>query len=130
IGPPVRWQGGTRKDGAMRNPLDSRYVDLVRLLRRYGRSELVSGAQLDEFAVDESDADGSDADGSGGVDPVSGDAATAERFAADLERMGPTFIKLGQLLSTRFDLLPPAYTTALTRLQDTVDPIPFAQVRE
>ena len=105
----------------MRNPLDSRYVDLVRLLRRYGRSELVSGAQLDEFSVDEPDAGG---------DPATGDAATAERFAADLERMGPTFIKLGQLLSTRFDLLPPAYTTALTRLQDTVEPIPFAEVRE
>ena len=104
----------------MRNPLDSRYMDLVRLLRRYGRSDLVSGAQLDEFAVDGADAD----------DPVTGDTETAERFAADLERMGPTFIKLGQLLSTRFDLLPPAYTTALTRLQDTVEPIPFAQVRE
>ncbi|MFW5472985.1 AarF/UbiB family protein [Knoellia sp. CPCC 206450] len=104
----------------MRNPLDSRYMDLVRLLRRYGRSDLISGAQLDEFAADGPDAD----------DPVTGDQETAERFAADLERMGPTFIKLGQLLSTRFDLLPPAYTTALTRLQDTVEPIPFAEVRE
>ncbi|MDT0212402.1 AarF/UbiB family protein [Rothia sp. ARF10] len=104
----------------MQNPLDSRYMDLVRLLRRYGRSDLVAGAQLDEFAADGPDTD----------DPVTGDQATAERFAADLERMGPTFIKLGQLLSTRFDLLPPAYTTALTRLQDTVEPIPFAEVRE
>ncbi|WP_404386583.1 AarF/UbiB family protein [Knoellia locipacati] len=104
----------------MRNPLDSRYMDLVRLLRRYGRSDLVSGAQLDEFAADDADAD----------DPVTGDQSTAERFAADLERMGPTFIKLGQLLSTRFDLLPPAYTTALTRLQDDVEPIPFAEARE
>ncbi len=106
----------------MRNPLDSRYVDLVRLLRRYGRSDLVSGAQLDEFAVDEP--------GTGADEPVTGETVTAERFAADLERMGPTFIKLGQLLSTRFDLLPAAYTTALARLQDTVDPVPFAAVRE
>ncbi len=106
----------------MRNPLDSRYVDLVRLLRRYGRTDLVSGAQLDEFAVDEA--------GPGEDDPVAGDTTTAERFAADLERMGPTFIKLGQLLSTRFDLLPAAYTTALARLQDSVEPIPFAAVRE
>ncbi|GAA4403106.1 AarF/UbiB family protein [Ornithinibacter aureus] len=106
----------------MRNPVDSRYVDLVRLLRRYGRSDLVSGARLDEFSVDEP--------GSGPEDPITGDAETAERLAADLERMGPTFIKLGQLLSTRFDLLPAVYTTALARLQDTVDPIPFAAVRE
>ena len=91
----------------MRNPVDSRYVDLVRLLRRYGRSDLVSGARLDEFSVDEP--------GSGPEDPITGDAETAERLAADLERMGPTFIKLGQLLSTRFDLLPAVYTTALKR---------------
>ena len=106
----------------MRNPVDSRYVDLVRLVRRYGRSDLVSGAQLDEFAVDDP---GPDAD-----DPITGDTETAEQFASDLERMGPTFIKLGQLLSTRFDLLPAAYTAALARLQDTVEPIPFAAVRE
>ncbi len=106
----------------MRNPLDSRYVDLVRLLRRYGRSDLVSGAQLDEFSVDES--------GPGADEAVAGDIDTAQRFAADLERMGPTFVKLGQLLSTRFDLLPAAYTTALASLQDTVEPIPFAAVRE
>ena len=106
----------------MPSPVDSRYVDLVRLLHRYGRSDLVSGAQLDEFSVDDP--------GPGTADPISGDTETAEQFAADLERMGPTFIKLGQLLSTRFDLLPAAYTTALARLQDTVEPIPFAEVRE
>jgi len=105
------------------NPLNSRYVDLVRLLGRYGRSDLVSGAQLDEFAI-------ADPSGTGGDDRVVGDVDTAERFASDLERMGPTFIKLGQLLSTRFDLLPAAYTTALARLQDSVEPISFGAVRE
>ena len=96
----------------------SRYADLVRLLLRYGRSDLVSGVQTDEFAVGEASADGSDGPG------------TAEQFARDLEAMGPTYIKMGQLLSTRFDLLPAAYTEALTRLQDTVQPFPFEQVRE
>ena len=42
--------------------------------------------------------------------------------------MGPTFIKLGQLLSTRADFLPPAYIQALTRLQDNIDPFPFEEV--
>lgn len=93
----------------------SRYADLVRLLLRYGRSDLLAGARLDEFTVG---------------DAVEGSDATAERFAADLEEMGPTYIKMGQLLSTRFDLLPPAYTQALTRLQDTVAPFPFEEVRE
>lgn len=46
----------------------------------------------------------------------------------DLEAMGPTFVKLGQLLSTRADLLPSPYIDALGRLQDDVQPIPFDTV--
>ena len=106
----------------MRFPLQPRYArqyaDLARLLVRYGRSDLVSGVGLDEFA-----------------DPMSPDRAVDEdaaeraaQLAADLERMGPTYIKFGQLLSTRVDLLPQVYTEALTRLQDAVEPFPFAEV--
>ena len=54
----------------------------------------------------------------------------AEELADDLERMGPTFVKLGQLLSTRTDMLPPAYIQALSRLQDRVEPFPFEQIEE
>ena len=42
--------------------------------------------------------------------------------------MGPTFIKLGQLLSTRADFLPPAYIHALTRLQDNIAPFSFEEI--
>jgi predicted unusual protein kinase regulating ubiquinone biosynthesis (AarF/ABC1/UbiB family) len=94
----------------------SRYAALVRLLLRHGRSDLVSGADLDEYAVDDL--------------PEEGSRDQAEEFTSDLESMGPTYIKLGQLLSTRVDLLPAAYTEALTRLQDTVEPFPAEQVRE
>jgi Predicted unusual protein kinase len=94
-----------------------RYGDLVRLLVWHARPGLVAGA--DAAAL--------------GVEPqVGGDAtddARAEAFAADLERMGPTYIKLGQLLSTRFDLLPASYTAALARLQDGIAPSPSRRWR-
>jgi predicted unusual protein kinase regulating ubiquinone biosynthesis (AarF/ABC1/UbiB family) len=51
-----------------------------------------------------------------------------DELAADLESLGPTFIKIGQLLSTRSDLLPPAYLNALARLQDSVAPFSFEDV--
>ncbi|GAA1152343.1 ABC1 kinase family protein [Nocardioides aquiterrae] len=96
-----------------------RYAAIARFLIRHGRSDLVSGASLDEYAD------------AGAEDGVGDDGTTdrAEAFAADLEAMGPTFIKLGQLLSTRFDLLPPSYTTALSRLQDEVEPFDVDIVR-
>ena len=55
-------------------------------------------------------------------------APKAEELAADLEKLGPTFIKLGQLLSTRADLLPSPYLEALTRLQDRVEPFAYEEV--
>ncbi len=54
----------------------------------------------------------------------------AEHFRLALEELGPTFVKLGQVLSTRPDLLPPAYITELTKLQDSVPPAPWEDVRE
>src|SRR5881397_437497 len=53
-----------------------------------------------------------------------------EELANDLERMGPTFVKIGQLLSNRADLLPDRYLKALSRLQDKVKPFSYAEVEE
>jgi ubiquinone biosynthesis protein len=49
--------------------------------------------------------------------------------AAPLEELGPTFIKLGQLLSSRPDLLPDVYIHELSKLVDTVPPVPFEAIR-
>ena len=52
-----------------------------------------------------------------------------ERLREALDRLGPIFIKFGQLLATRRDLLPPAWTESLARLQDQVAPFPAEQAR-
>ena len=91
-----------------------RYADVARLLVKYGRGPLIE--QLGrEFPREP----GTEAEG---PDP--------EELARDLEKLGPTFIKLGQLLSSRADLLPTAYLEALSRLQDQVEPFPFADVEK
>lgn len=56
------------------------------------------------------------------------DAEAIDALVAALERLGPTFVKLGQLLATRADLLPPDLVAALGRLQDQVAPAPFPAV--
>ncbi len=53
-----------------------------------------------------------------------------EHLRSALEELGTTFIKLGQILSTRADLLPPDYLTELTKLQDSAPPVPFEAVRD
>jgi len=52
-----------------------------------------------------------------------------ERMRLALEELGPTFIKLGQLLSTRPDLVPPEILKELRKLQDRVPGFPFAEVK-
>ena len=64
------------------------------------------------------------------ADAVPRDAETGpEAFVRDLEALGPTFIKLGQSLSTRPDMIPPVYLAALERMQDDVQPVSSAVVR-
>lgn len=96
-----------------------RYKDLVRLLLKYGRSGMAA-----PFASGELDWEVEERE-EGEPDEAS---ATADELARDLEKLGPTYVKLGQLLSTRADLLPLEYITALSRLQDRVEPFPYEDV--
>jgi len=51
-------------------------------------------------------------------------------FRQALEELGPTFVKLGQVLSTRPDLLPPSYVAELSKLQNAVPPVPWEAIRD
>src|SRR5262245_46918747 len=91
-----------------------RYKDIALLLWKYGRSDIVQQTGLDADL--------------GGSTPPASQSIRPEELADDLEKMGPTFIKLGQLLSSRMDLLPGPFVQALSRLQDQVKPFPYSEV--
>jgi ubiquinone biosynthesis protein len=57
------------------------------------------------------------------------DGRNAARFRRMLVDLGPTYVKLGQLLSSRPDILPPAWIAELSQLQDSCDPVPIAAIR-
>ena len=92
-----------------------RYRQIAMLLMRHGRGDLVRSSGMDEVLDDEF---------------AEGDPKAAAHLADELEAMGPTFVKLGQLMSSRVDLFTPAYIEALSRLQDDVEPFSFEEVEQ
>jgi predicted unusual protein kinase regulating ubiquinone biosynthesis (AarF/ABC1/UbiB family) len=106
-----------------------RYRQIASLLWKYGRSDLAQQMSAEEgFGIDElPPADGQPR--TDGAPPATGQASP-EQLADDLEAMGPTYVKLGQVLAGRPDLLPDAYLKALARLQDKVKPFSYAEVEE
>ena len=95
-----------------------RYKEIALLFWKFGRSDLVTQMGIDE-AVDPKE-----------LKPPKEGEVTPDQLADDLEAMGPTYVKLGQVLSGRPDLLPEPYLKALARLQDKVKPFSFAEVEE
>jgi predicted unusual protein kinase regulating ubiquinone biosynthesis (AarF/ABC1/UbiB family) len=91
-----------------------RRAAILRFLFRYRKSGVFNGLSLEPTMLEE----------------VGDDDGSPEQFADELEALGPTFVKLGQMLSTRPDLVPPAYASALERMQEDVTPVPFEVIRE
>jgi len=94
-----------------------RVGQIAEVLSKHGLSSLCSALGLQRFAFT--------------TKPPSEHAAAytpPEHLRMALEELGATFVKLGQLLSTRADLLPPEYLAELSKLQDSVPPVPSHQI--
>ncbi len=96
----------------------SRYARIAAFVLRYRKAGLFGGLDLDLNEAALADEAGTP------------DTADPQQFVDDLEALGPTFIKAGQALSTRPDMVPAPYLSALERMQDDVMPVPVEQVRQ
>ena len=105
---PLEMVRGTREAIAR----SRRYAQISRIAVRHGLGPYLRGRRVR------------------GTDVAGGRAALALSLRQALEEGGVTFTKLGQLLSTRSDLLPPEFTAELAKLQDRAEPAPWEQVAE
>lgn len=95
-----------------------RYRKFIGFMLKYWNSDLIqstASSAMDEVAEEKED---------------TAYNQSPEELVEDLKKMGPTYIKMGQLLSTRPDLLPDNYLNALATLQDDVPPIPYEDVHK
>jgi len=102
----------------------NRYREILSILFRYGFDQLVERLKIDQYLeigfpfVTKTKREN--------VDRLS----HAERLRFLMEELGPTFIKLAQILSTRPDILPADVIAEFEKLQDNVLPVSFAEVRD
>jgi ubiquinone biosynthesis protein len=102
----------------------NRYQQILRILFKYGFQDFVEGLGIEQYIEI-------------GLQLISRQRreqleslGRAERVRLAIEELGPTFIKLGQVLSTRPDLIPLEYIEELAKLQDEVPPFSYEEARE
>lgn len=93
----------------------SRTAQILRFLVKYRNAGVFTGLNVDAADISVTE---------------NAEAGKAEEFVTDLEALGPTFIKIGQALSTRPDMVPAPFLAALERMQDDTSPVPFEAIRE
>src|SRR5687767_5163166 len=101
--------------GERRGNHHARYRQIAQVLSRHGLGSLVGHFGLERFVPHRARAQA---------------VTRPEHLRLALEELGATFIKLGQILSTRSDLLPPVYQAELAKLQDQASPVPSAMIRD
>jgi ubiquinone biosynthesis protein len=114
----MRWISAGRQLGqAVKNV--SRLRQILGVLAKYGFADIIDRMDLGKFLPTRLAA----------IATASSEQTPQERLRLTFEELGPTFVKLGQLLSTRSDLLPEEFIAEFTKLQDNVQPLPFETVR-
>ena len=93
----------------------TRTAQILNFLLKYRSAGVFTGLDLDAATIES--------------DIAPNTEGKPAEFARDLEALGPTFIKIGQALSTRPDMVPAPYLAALEHMQDDVGPMPYEAIR-
>ncbi len=94
-----------------------RFKDIAVTLLKYGFDDLVERLEIPGTRLAKK------------IQKPEKNLGTYERIRRALEDLGPTFVKMGQMMSLRPDLLPAALVRELRKLQDEVSPLPFSEIR-
>jgi ubiquinone biosynthesis protein len=95
----------------------NRIASIAKFILKYRNAGILTGVALDDPLFAD-------------IDTATITAGMPEDFAKDLEALGPTFVKIGQSLSTRPDFVPAPYIAALERMQDAVAIVDVGKMRE
>lgn len=115
----MQWLRRSRQLGlAVKN--SRRFREILGVFAKHGFTDVAVRMDLERFIPSR---------WSSGLEEAS-DRPTEERLRLAFERLGPTFIKLGQVLAARPDLIPENYVEELKKLQDDVKTLPFETIRE
>lgn len=96
----------------------ARFRDIMSVLAAHGFDQLVDQLDLEERMIIKTM-----------IKPRVEEKSRWRRLAEAMEELGPTFVKLGQIMSTRLDLLPPEAIVELKKLQADVKPVSFEEIR-
>ena len=99
-----------------------RYHEIARILWEERLLDAVKGIGLEEYAP-------ANAGAAGAAAASDKDLPRPVRIRRTLERLGPVYVKIGQMLATRGDIVPPALLKELAKLQDDVPPVPWPETK-